>query len=453
MKSSQSPSSSVPPRRKRFYHGSSLVFLVVLAAVYSYGWYITDIDLRQFGNVRKIFPIVKAMLSPSLFEWNVRKKSVLTSFAYPSELFQPPDEHLVLSIYQGEIGDTITVEGRKLPPSRSGMLKWISLGKESREIFLTEFTTGSHGELVCEVTVPEQASMTNLLELQIIEEKTLPYLCQQCFIVPSLKPGATADSPSVELSVYTGRVSDLLELHGERFEPNTQAQIYWVSGRISLEPVLTVQVDSAGNFRGTMAVPPLAGEKGKETTLQYLDTVTEVRTGGFHLTEAAGMVLKKILETVFLALIATTIAVIITVPLSFLAAGNVMKKNRFGTFVYYVVRGIFNIVRSVEPLIMAMVFSIWVGIGPFAGVLALAFHSVASLGKLYSEQIETIDPGPIDAIVATGAKRLQVIRYGIVPQIIPSFLAFTIYRWDINVRMSTIIGFVGGGGIGFILQQ
>ena len=85
-------------------------------------------------------------------------------------------------------------------------------------------------------------------------------------------------------------------------------------------------------------------------------------------------------------------------------------------------------------------------------MLALWVHSVAALVKLYSEQVENIDPGPVEAITATGASAIQVLRYGVVPQVIPPFLSFTIYRWDINVRMSTIIGFVGGGGIGYILK-
>jgi phosphonate transport system permease protein len=94
-----------------------------------------------------------------------------------------------------------------------------------------------------------------------------------------------------------------------------------------------------------------------------------------------------------------------------------------------------------------------VGLGPFAGILALTLHSVAALGKLYSEAVESIDPGPIEAIQATGANWLQMVMYAVVPQIIPPFVSFTIYRWDINIRMSTIIGFVGGGGIGFLLAQ
>ncbi|GAB4483042.1 MAG: hypothetical protein Kow0088_26100 [Anaerolineales bacterium] len=124
-----------------------------------------------------------------------------------------------------------------------------------------------------------------------------------------------------------------------------------------------------------------------------------------------------------------------------------------GLAIYTVTRTILNAVRSIEALIMAIVAVIWVGIGPFAGVLALGLHTIASLAKLYSEQVESILPGPIEAITATGATRLQTIVYAVIPQIIPPYISFTMYRWDINVRMSTIIGFAGGGGIGFLLIQ
>ncbi len=124
-----------------------------------------------------------------------------------------------------------------------------------------------------------------------------------------------------------------------------------------------------------------------------------------------------------------------------------------GLVIYYVSRTIFNALRSVEALVMAIVFVVWVGIGPFAGSLALALHTVASLAKLYSEQVESIMAGPLEAIQATGANRLQTIVYAVIPQIVPPYISYTMYRWDINVRMSTIIGFVGGGGIGFLLQQ
>lgn len=124
-----------------------------------------------------------------------------------------------------------------------------------------------------------------------------------------------------------------------------------------------------------------------------------------------------------------------------------------GFIIYTITRTLLNATRSIEPLVMAIVAVIWVGIGPFAGSLALALHTVAALAKLYSEQVESIDDGPLEAVQATGANKLQTIIYAVIPQIIPPYISFTMYRWDINVRMSTIIGFVGGGGIGFLLQQ
>lgn len=124
-----------------------------------------------------------------------------------------------------------------------------------------------------------------------------------------------------------------------------------------------------------------------------------------------------------------------------------------GIVIYYIARTVFNALRSIEALVWVIVFVVWVGIGPFAGVLALSLHTVAALAKLYSEQVESILPGPMEAVTATGANRLQSIVYAVVPQIIPPYISFTMYRWDINVRMSTIIGFAGGGGIGFLLYQ
>ncbi len=146
---------------------------------------------------------------------------------------------------------------------------------------------------------------------------------------------------------------------------------------------------------------------------------------------------------------------IIGLVLGAIAGGLAGTQGSFpvGNVLYNTSRTLLNTVRSIEPLIMGLVFVIWVGTGPFAGVLALTLHSIASLGKLYSEQVENIDPGPLEALDSTGANRLQTIVYAVVPQIIPPYIAFTMYRWDINVRMSTIIGFVGGGGIGLLLQQ
>jgi phosphonate transport system permease protein len=158
-------------------------------------------------------------------------------------------------------------------------------------------------------------------------------------------------------------------------------------------------------------------------------------------------------ETIFLGMMATAFGIVFAIPISFLAARNMMSSTQVTVAIYYATRTFLNIVRSIEPLIWALIAVVWVGLGPFAGIIALTLHSIAALGKLYSEAIEGIDPGPIEAIQATGATRLQVIMYAVVPQMIPAFVSFSIYRWDINVRMSTIIGLVGGGGIGFLLVQ
>ncbi|GEM_PF-224209 len=124
-----------------------------------------------------------------------------------------------------------------------------------------------------------------------------------------------------------------------------------------------------------------------------------------------------------------------------------------GKLIYTATRTVLNVVRSIEPLIWGLVGVIWVGLGPFAGFIALTIHTIAALGKLYSEAIESIRPGPIEAIQSTGANRLQTIMFAVLPQVLPHFTAFSLYRWDINVRMSTVIGLVGGGGIGFLLIQ
>ena len=158
------------------------------------------------------------------------------------------------------------------------------------------------------------------------------------------------------------------------------------------------------------------------------------------------------LETIFMAFFATVTGAIVAFPISFLGARNIMGFNAVGWFIYIVMRTLFNALRSIESILMAVLFAVWVGFGnPFAGALALFFHTIAALGKLYSEQVEAVDPGPLEAIAATGAHRWQVVIYGVIPQIIPSYLAFTLYRWDINIRMATVIALVGGGGIGTLL--
>ena len=166
----------------------------------------------------------------------------------------------------------------------------------------------------------------------------------------------------------------------------------------------------------------------------------------------ADIVMKQMIITVFQALLATTLGAFAAIPFSFLAARNLTGRNRLSIWIYYLARGTFDILRSIEALLYVAIFVFWVGIGPFAGTLALAVTSFALVGKLYADAIENIDMGPMEAITATGANRLQAIVYAILPQIVPPFVSYSIYQWDINVRMATIIGFAGGGGIGLLLN-
>jgi phosphonate transport system permease protein len=170
-------------------------------------------------------------------------------------------------------------------------------------------------------------------------------------------------------------------------------------------------------------------------------------------TEIIPSAIIAMMETVFMAFLATALAIPIAFVLSFMSAKNVMGSSSTGLGIYFFLRMILNLVRSMEPVVWAIIFSVWVGIGPFAGMFALMIHSVASLTKQYSEMVESVDKGPIEGILSTGAGTLQVLWFAIVPQVILPYVSFTIYRWDINVRMATIVGLVGGGGIGTMLFQ
>lgn len=265
---------------------------------------------------------------------------------------------------------------------------------------------------------------------------------------------APSSGPQIDVAPRLAKTGGKVTVTGRGFRPTTSGVLLWRNQIGDDIRVGTITTDAGGAFALTVTVPEIfLGPAGGTGARQQVVAQVSWATGPLHPSKTALIVGDKVVETVFLALMGTTLAVLVAVPLSFLGARNLMTRNPLGTSVYFLTRTVFNILRSIEPLILAIVFTVWVGLGPFAGTLALALHSVAALGKLYSEQIESIDPGPIEAITATGAHALQVIRYGVVPQIIPPFIAFTIYRWDTNVRMSTVIGFVGGGGVGFILQQ
>lgn len=153
------------------------------------------------------------------------------------------------------------------------------------------------------------------------------------------------------------------------------------------------------------------------------------------------------METLQIALWGTLLGIIGAVPLGFLAARN-LHSNRW---LYQGTRQLLNVIRSINELILALVFVSAVGLGPFPGVLALALHGVGMLGKFFAESIEEIDQGPIEALQATGARPLQVIAFGVLPQVITAWIAVVLYRFEVNLRAATVLGMVGAGGLGFEL--
>ena len=273
----------------------------------------------------------------------------------------------------------------------------------------------------------------------------------------------TMDGVQVAVSPDCAGLNAPLTVHATGLWPNARTEIQWATpignrlalGRAFATP-LYATTDSSGALTAEIHVPPnaLAAAPDPTLPLEHRVYLTQARPeAGYKLSENGGYVVQGIIQTLFLALMATTIGALLAIPVSFLAARNLMGARRSTLAIYVAARTVLNVVRSVEPMIIAIVAVVIVGLGPFAGVIAITMHTVAALGKLYSEVIEGIDPGPLEAIRAVGGTWAQIVRYAVIPQVVPAFASFTLFRWDINVRTSTIIGFVGGGGIGFFLYQ
>ena len=160
-----------------------------------------------------------------------------------------------------------------------------------------------------------------------------------------------------------------------------------------------------------------------------------------------GNAVRGAIETVQIAIVGTAVAAVLALPVGFAAARNAAPR-----WLFYSSRLLLNAFRAVDTLVYALFFVAAVGLGPFPGVLAVIVYTATVLAKLYSEAIEAIEPGPVEAIRATGATRLQVLRWGVLPQLAPQFLSFTLYRFETNIRAAAILGFVGAGGIGFYVQ-
>jgi len=294
--------------------------------------------------------------------------------------------------------------------------------------------------------------LSGLAKPDFFEPKTIEQSAVSKFIV--LGPGApefvepklvSKGKPHISVNPVKAYKGTRMIVTGHGFAANSRGVLVLL-GAEELR-VGEFYTDANGRFRASFINPrDIPGD-------YFVKARLDVSTGGWKLSETLREAAPKMLETIYLALIGTALSVIFALPISFLGARNLMSGSLWLKSVYGFTRGLFTVLRSVEVLIFAVIAVAAVGIGPFAGVIALAVHGIGALGKLYSEAIESIEHGPIEAIRSTGANEAQVVIYAVVPQVVPQFIAFTLYRWDINVRMATVIGLVGGGGIGYQLIQ
>jgi phosphonate transport system permease protein len=158
--------------------------------------------------------------------------------------------------------------------------------------------------------------------------------------------------------------------------------------------------------------------------------------------------LTEMLVTLQIALWGTVLAVVCAVPLGLLASSNIAP-----WWIYQPVRRLMDAARAINEMVFAMLFVVAVGLGPFAGVLALWVHTTGILAKLFSEAVEAIDPQPVEGIRASGAHKLEEIAFGVIPQVMPLWMSFTLYRFESNIRSATVVGMVGAGGIGVVLWE
>lgn len=158
--------------------------------------------------------------------------------------------------------------------------------------------------------------------------------------------------------------------------------------------------------------------------------------------------LSEMVVTLQIALWGTLLAIIAAVPMGLLSAQNMAP-----AWVHQPVRRLMDACRAINEMVFAMLFIVAVGLGPFAGVLALMVHTTGTLAKLYSEAVEAIDPQPVLGIRATGAHRLVEVLYGVIPQVLPLWLSYSLYRFESNVRSASVVGMVGAGGIGVVLFE
>lgn len=180
---------------------------------------------------------------------------------------------------------------------------------------------------------------------------------------------------------------------------------------------------------------PLEAEKAKTKEYWWANTFPQTVVGAT-------------LQTIQMAVAGTFLALLVAFPMGFLAARNTSPHP----LVYHGIKLVTNLFRTIPDIAVGLVLIAAIGLGPFAGTLALAFHTATVLIKLFAESIENIDEGVVEALKATGARHIQVLSFAVVPQVMPSFISFLLYRFETNIRAAAVLGLIGAGGIGFLMN-
>jgi phosphonate ABC transporter permease subunit PhnE len=512
-------------RSSQWWKTAVIIFAIFL--LYAYGFQVTRVNLEEPLEPRRqenLADLIRSFAQPDLFAYETETRRTEVSLRMPcpeqvrgSQVTIEGRELLMVPNCASTTQDPITITGSGFQPNAEGLIAWTPIGTTSTRR-VGEFKVSADGQLETTFTMPDIRASEEPQTLEVVEivNRNIVGLSDTTYealdkivetVLMALIASTIGTLISIPLSFIAAR--NLMQnvkapltgiMLGIILLPIMGGLAFWL-GRLLVGPVLSTDstflaslqtgletLGFVGNFIfviieliillipltfgfvGALAANLVGSRLGEQATMQLPETSLRILNFATTLLGTAVLFILIALGVTWINLLGTreflpeTFAAQLNIFLwpgliiGLIAALFTLRapaKHHYavGLVVYNITRTIFNGTRSIEPLMMGFVFVVWVGLGPFAGIMALTLHSVADLGKLFSEEVENIDEGPVEAITATGASQLQRIVYAVVPQITPHYIAYIFYRWDINVRLSTIIGFVGGGGIGFVLQR
>ncbi len=503
------------------------VIILAIFLLYAYGLQVTKVNLEEPLEPRRqenLVGLIRSFARPDLFAYETETRKTAVSLHMPcpedikgSQVSIEGRQLLVVPNCATTTQDPITITGSGFLPNAEVLIAWTPIDTSSTRR-VADFKATDSGEIEVTFTMPDIRASEEPQTLEVVEvvDRRIVGLSDTTFealdkivetVLMALMASTIGTLIAIPLSFFAAR--NLMQnvklpmtsiMSGLILLPILGGVALWL-GRLLVGPVLSVDstflqslqnsldaLGFIGNFIfvlfelvilllpltfgaiGAFAAMSIGSRFGQQATMRLAPTPARILT--FVTTLLGTAVLFSIIaySLIWINLLGIRefvpetfqgllpLLIIPGLALGLIAALVSLRRPpkyhyAIGLVIYNVMRTIFNAVRSIEPLMMGFVFVVWVGLGPFAGIMALTLHSMSDLGKLFSEEVENIDEGPVEAITATGANQLQRIVYAVAPQVTPHYIAYIFYRWDINVRMSTIIGFVGGGGIGFVLQR